>query len=189
MKTIQEKQEEAVINFKKDVLEILNRRFSEDGYIVPVVFGLVLKKGKLVIGVLGGLEQFFINREAKRTAPAVMKAFTDAVKPVAIAFATEAWIRIADNTKDVESDVPVSEHPDKIETLSVFFETFDKNANQLYTIHKGMSKSGKDLKEFKALDWTPKSKNMMTGQFINILTENYSETCEELKEVLRKSMN
>lgn len=197
MKTIQEEYQQHLVKFKDQIKDMVKTAIKEDGGLDPVVFALVLSGDKIGIAVLAGLGDLFVSDQGKELAVKVMKELSKEVKPVAIAFASEAWASIApadgyDSVIDPngnyrEGVVRPADDPNRKETLFINWETFDQESSDVWEmIHNG---DIIELKESTSTDWVPKGKLNKGGRFTNILTDNYSELAMMLGDKLKDNKN
>lgn len=188
MKTIQEFYNKEIENFKEQVVMMVKDMVNEFGGVDPMMMALVIKDNKVSIAVLGGLTQLFSgDDEMKLKAAELMREFNKELKPMAIAFASEAYIATAPIGKTVIDDDGVylddsfrpSVNPDSKECLMISFETF-KHEGVMYW---EMIKMGDvtDLKLIEDLNLQPKADKNASGVLTNLLEENYSELAELIK--------
>jgi hypothetical protein len=188
MKTIQEFYNKEIENFKEQVVMMVKDMVNEFGGVDPIMMALVIKDNKVSIAVLGGLTQLFSgDDEMKLKAAELMREFNKELKPMAIAFASEAYIATAPIGKTVIDDDGVylddsfrpSVNPDSKECLMISFETF-KDEGVMYW---EMIKMGDvtDLKLIEDLNLQPKADKNASGVLTNLLEENYSELAELIK--------
>lgn len=188
MKTIQEFYNKEIENFKEQVVMMVKDMVNEFGGVDPIMMALVIKDNKVSIAVLGGLTQLFSgDDEMKLKATELMREFNKELKPMAIAFASEAYIATAPIGKTVIDDDGVylddsfrpSVNPDSKECLMISFETF-KHEGVMYW---EMIKMGDvtDLKLIEDLNLQPKADKNASGVLTNLLEENYSELAELIK--------
>jgi len=188
MKTIQEFYNKEIENFKEQVVMMVKDMVNEFGGVDPIMMALVIKDNKVSIAVLGGLTQLFSgDDEMKLKAAELMREFNKELKPMAIAFASEAYIATAPIGKNVIDDDGVylddsfrpSVNPDSKECLMISFETF-KDEGVMYW---EMIKMGDvtDLKLIEDLNLQPKADKNASGVLTNVLEENYSELAELIK--------
>ena len=188
MKTIQEFYNKEIENFKEQVVMMVKDMVNEFGGVDPIMMALVIKDNKVSIAVLGGLTELFSgDDEMKLKAAELMREFNKELKPMAIAFASEAYIATAPIGKTVIDDDGVylddsfrpSVNPDSKECLMISFETF-KHEGVMYW---EMIKMGDvtDLKLIEDLNLQPKADKNASGVLTNLLEENYSELAELIK--------
>lgn len=188
MKTIQEFYNKEIENFKEQVVMMVKDMVNEFGGVDPIMMALVIKDNKVSIAVLGGLTQLFSgDDEMKLKAAELMREFNKELKPMAIAFASEAYIATAPIGKTVIDDDGVylddsfrpSVNPDSKECLMISFETF-KHEGVMYW---EMIKMGDvtDLKLIEDLNLQPKADKNASGVLTNLLEENYSELADLIK--------
>lgn len=192
MKTIQENINKNIEAFKSIIKDSVEERFKEDNSVEPVAFGLVMKDDKFGIAIIGGLEALFVSNETKRLLPAVMEKLTTEIKPIALAFVTEAWQVIA-NPKDVlnpdgsyKTGLSASTHPDRKESVVINFETHDKVSVTSWLIDRSNEKVKLDLIFDQPLEVKDPKNN---DNFGNLLKKNYSEVAQKLEVELKNSMN
>ena len=131
-KTIQEIFNNHLNDFAIDIVRFTTGMFETDKRLDPIVMALTIKEGKLSIAVLAGLGQFFTNDHGKEVAARIIKEAAKEIKPVAIAFATEAWISeksVEEIDKILDKDgsykegiVRPSEDPKRREVLMIHLE-------------------------------------------------------------------
>ena len=195
MVTIQEKYEESINTFKKEIIEMVQHMYAENKEeFAPIVFGLILKDGKLGIAVMLGLGEMMTSPEGKRQAAQAIKEIGDKIKPIAIAFACEGYMTIhkastpltaVDKDGNLVSTVlPPSKDPNRIEALMINFETHDKSAFRHWEIDKKRALHS----TLPGKDWMPKDPTE-EGIFTNLLTTNNTELADFLKEQLKTNMN
>jgi hypothetical protein len=188
MKTIQEFYNKEIENFKEQVVMMVKDMVNEFGGVDPIMMALVIKDNKVSIAVLGGLTELFSgDDEMKLKAAELMREFNKELKPMAIAFASEAYIATAPIGKTVIDDDGVylddsfrpSVNPDSKECLMISFETF-KDEGVMYW---EMIKMGDvtDLKLIEDLNLQPKADKNASGVLTNLLEENYSELAKLIK--------
>ena len=176
MKTIQEFYNKEIENFKEQVVMMVKDMVNEFGGVDPIMMALVIKDNKVSIAVLGGLTQLFSgDDEMKLKAAELMREFNKELKPMAIAFASEAYIATAPIGKTVIDDDGVylddsfrpSVNPDSKECLIISFETF-KHEGVMYW---EMIKMGDvtDLKLIEDLNLQPKADKNASGVLTNLL--------------------
>lgn len=196
VKTEKEMLAEHLNNFSDDVTQIITESFKKDKGVNPTVFALMLKNNTLGIGILAGLGQFFTSDQGKEMAARIIKEASKELKPVALAFASEAWISekaFSDYQSVVDEDgnyregiIRPSEDPNRKEILMLNFETFDQECFHYFDIIR----DGENVSLKKSIcseGWKPK-KSEVKGRFMNLLEENYSELAQFVKEQL-KNMN
>jgi hypothetical protein len=197
MKTIQEQYQEHLVSFRAIIKDMVKDMVKEHGGVDPVVFALILKDNKVAIGVLAGLGELFTSDQGKDLAAEAMKKLNEEIKPIAIAFVSEAWASIkAEGEYDSVIDpsgnyregvVRPADDPNRKEMIFINWETFDQQAMDTWE----MVRNGDDLQLKKAHtdDWKPKDPKTKSGRFTNILTDNYSELAKILGEQLKNSQN
>ena len=189
MKTIQEIYNEEIINFKNQVVLMVKQINEEFGGVNPIMIALVIKEGRTTIAVLDGLAELFAGDEAlKEEAAKLMKEFNVEMRPIAIAFASEAFVATAPLGKTVIDDDGVylddsfkpSVNPDSKECLVITFET----AKEEGIMYWEMIKMGDttELVLMNDLELQPKDPERTLGIIANLLEENYSELVQLAKE-------
>lgn len=197
MKTIQEEYQAKLNDFKEMIIDSTQEMFKEHGGIDPTVFGLVIKDGTLHIGILGGLGEMFVSDEGKDVAAQIIKKMSKELKPIALAFISEAWASenpgtnydaVVDKDGNYREGVvrPIDD-PNRKEILFINFETHDKEAFiQWDMVPKGEEK----VLELKiSSDWDKKREVHLRGRFSGLLEENYSELAKMLGDKLKDSKN
>lgn len=188
MKTIQEFYNKEIENFKEQVVVMVKGMLEQFGGVEPVMIALLIKDNKVSIAVLGGLAEMFSGDDSlKEKAAQVMKDFNEEMKPIAMAFASEAYIMTAPAGKTVIDDDGVylddtfrpSVNPDSKECLMISFETFKEEGIMYWEMIKMGDVTELDL--IQDLELVPKSDKASSGIMSNLLTENYSELAELIK--------
>lgn len=198
MKTAQEIFTKEVNEFTDQVTNVVKGIFQDNQKINPIVFALVTKEnGELAIAVLDGLGEFFTSPNGKDKAAEIIKHVGKQLKPLCIAFISEAWAaaksldeyhKFVDENGNFRDGVPSpSEDPNKVEVLMIHIETFDKERFKYWSITE---KDGqRELKETDMFqDWTEKS-GKGRGRFSNLLEENHSEWAKRLQNELKVNLN
>jgi hypothetical protein len=189
MKTIQEIYNEEVINFKNQVVMMVKQINEEFGGVEPLMIALVIKEGRTTIAVLDGLAQLFAgDEELKEEAAKLMRAFNAEMKPIAIAFASEAYVATAPIGKTVIDDDGVylddsfrpSVNPDSKECIVITFET----AKEEGIMYWEMIKMGDttELVLMNDLELLPKDPERTSGILSGLLEENYGELAQLAKD-------
>jgi hypothetical protein len=188
MKTIEEFYNEEIQSFKEQVVMMVKSMLDEFGGIDPVMLALLIKDGKVSIAILSGLAELFSEDDkSKEKAGQIMRKFNSEMKPIAIAFASEAYILTAPAGKTVIDDDGVylddsfrpSVNPESKECLMISFETFKEEGVMYWEMIKMGDVTELELIEDLALE--PKSKSNASGILSNLLEENYSELAELIK--------
>lgn len=191
MITEKEYYNDAVTKFSTHVKQMVMEKYAETGSVEPVILALIQNEGNLVTSVLVGLEQLFLNPETKDQVADAIRSFSNQMKPLAIAFACEAFAKEADEPLNPdgsysENTIPPGEDPNSKEIVFIQFETYDKHKTVVFTI------KDEELLEDEVIgdnDWQDKSENEQKGRFSNLLRENYSALAELLKEQLGHELN
>ena len=187
MKTIQEIYNEEINNFKEQVATMVQGMLKEFGIVEPILIALAIKDDKTVVAILGGLAQLFTgDEEMKEKAAELIREFNKEIKPIAIAFASEAYVLVAPAGKTVIDDDGVylddsfkpSVNPDSKECVIISFETAKEEGIMYWEIIE--MGDLKELKLVQDLELQPKSKNT-NGVLTNLLEENYGELAEMIK--------
>jgi len=192
MKTSKEEFQEDIIKFKTDIIEMVEERFNEDHKLDPVVFGLIIKDGKIGTAMLLGLAELFINEEGKDIAAAAIKEITKELKLLAVALVSEAWASPEPVTKSpsvintdgelIEGSLKPKDDQKYIEALVINFETHDQEACRIWEIT-----SDKKLKSITNTQW--QSKKPGEGRFKNLVMEDYSDFAQDIKKNLKDNLN
>ena len=188
MKTIEEFYNEEIQSFKEQVVMMVKSMLDEFGGIEPIMLALIIKDGKVSLAILNGLAEMFTgDDESKERAAQVMRKFNTEMKPIVIAFASEAYITTAPEGKTVIDDDGVylddsfrpSVNPESKDCLMISFETFKEEGIMYWE----MIKMGDitELELIEDLELHPKSQNTASGVLTNLLEENYSELAELIK--------
>ena len=192
MKTSKEEFQEQIINFKEDIIQMVEERFNEDHKLDPVVFGLIFKDGRLGTAMLLGLAELFIDDEGKDTAAAIIKKITKELKLLSVALVSEAWASsepissspsvINTDGEFVEGSLKPKDDQKFIEALVINFETHDQEACRIWEIT-----SDKKLKSITNTQWQPKKPG--EGRFKDLVMEDYSDFAQEIKKNLKDNLN
>lgn len=176
---IQDIYQQELEKFENNVISTVKTMFEEDEEVAPVVFALVRKGKDFGFTVLGGLEQLFISESGKDMAAEIIKRFSKEMKPLAIAFASEAWM--SEIPKGEELKGKPSEDPQRKEILHIAFESYDQTAFKCWEIERKeeVSLKPKDISH----TWKEKNPQSLQGRFMNLLEENYSEFAKDFRNV------
>lgn len=198
MKTVQETFNELLTRFADDTIQLVTNIFKQDKRLDPVVIGMVIKDGKPGIAILEGLAPFFRNDQDKELAARIIKEAAKEIKPVALMFATEAWLserkredldKIVDEDGNYKKGVTrPSEDPNRKEVLMIHLETFDKEGFHYFDIIRDGEKVSLTKREGSE-GWAPKGTHMLKSRFGDLLKDNYSEMAESIRKDLEKSTN
>jgi hypothetical protein len=169
--------EKEIESFRKEISENVKNMFNETGSVEPILFALTYNQGKFKIGVLMGLERFFISDEGKEAAVLIMRKFNEETKPLAIALATEGWMSIYekdDNPLDkdgfyAKGKVRPSQDPKRKEVVNISFETYNQKAFECWEI---VREENVQLSSMVSQGWELKE-NEFSGTFMSLLKENY----------------
>lgn len=198
MKTVQETFNELLTHFANDTVQLVTNIFKDEKRLDPVVIGMVIKDGKPGIAILEGLAPFFRNDQSKELAARIIKEAAKEIKPVAIMFATEAWLSVKkikdlDNIVDKDGNYKEgvtrpADDPDRKEVIMIYMETFDKEGFYYFDIIRNgeeVSLKKRDCSE----GWVPKGTHILKSRFGDLLKDNYNEMAESIRKDLEKSVN
>ena len=199
MKTAQEEFTEEVNKFSEEVMNITKGMFNENKQINPVVFALVYQEnGRLAVAVLDGLGELFTSSEGKDMAAEVIRKVGKELKPICIAFCSEAWAshyggmdrsKVVDENGDFREGIPApSEDPNRREVLMIHIETFEKESFTYWNIEKENG-SRVLVDSDMSKGWTDKKVGPQAGRFSGLLQENHSEWAKTLQKSLKLSLN
>jgi len=186
METFKEKFHRALTSFGELVIKAAKKSFLREGEHAPLVTAMISNpsSGKFDIVVLAGLGDLFGTDEGKATAAMIIEKMSDQVKPLALAFITEAWtlsIEASDKDKVLSEDgsyqsesVRPHNHPNRVEALVIVMETFDKECISSFQIEREGDRIS--LKKHYESNWLLKKDEKVSGLFTNLLSKNYSET-------------
>lgn len=192
MKTIQEEYKERLEHFRKDINDLITAGFKETQKVPPLAFAMIRKNGKWAIVIMAGLEGLFANDIEKDLAAELIKKMQKDIKPLAIAFVSEAWISMTKdkNLDDVldqngnyrdEKFKPVND-PNRKEVVMISFETFDKQIIDTWEIVRDGKNAKLTTLNISDNKWQKKDPDHKHGRFSNLLTENYSEFAQSYRE-------
>jgi hypothetical protein len=196
MKTAQEVYAKHLTDFATEIKGVVTRMFENQSSISPIAFALVFKEDRAVIAVLDGLGEVFRMPNGKDMVAHIIKESSKELKPVALAFASEAWVSrrdgidaslIVDEKGNFKPGMTPEEDPNRKEVVMLQIETFDKESLTYWPV---VEKDSTRILEKANLsdDWRPKS-NKSQGRFTNFLEENYSEMAETLRKQLSTNLN
>ena len=192
MKTIQEFYTEEIQKFKDQTVYMVKDLIEKNGSIDPTLIALVIKEENLTIAILEGLGQMFGDDGSKEQAVKMIKEFNKEIKPIAIAFISEAYIlEIPENKTAIDDDGTYlddtyrpSVNPDSKDCVIMSLETFDKEGLMYWELIKMGDVT--DLVLVHDLELSSKKvESKAKGLLADLLNENYSE----LAELTKKSNN
>jgi hypothetical protein len=197
MRTIQEICDKQINDFRDFIIDEVKESFDKEGEARPLVYALIFKEnGEPAIAVLDGLGELFKSPEGKEMAAEVIRKTTAHLKPIALAFASEAWIAkvdaavLTDENGNLKKDAPTAaELTSKVESLFVSIETFASECIKMWKISDDAGK--RTLVEFDESDtteWQPKQRKIAT-LFGDLLAENYNEMTRILETQLKVNPN
>ena len=170
-------------DFKDQIHHMVKEMFESNGGINPVVFALCKpeKEGEqLVVTVLEGMAPLFNSDINKEIAAGLIRKTMTKLKPLAIAFVTEAWVIVANKDelsneefeKMKSGGIKPSEHPDRKEVLFITTETHNRENIMSWDITEENDKRVLSKEPFSSEmgNWSEKK---MTGKLTNFLKESY----------------
>lgn len=183
-----------VNKFKNYVKELILTCFLEEKHVQPSVFALTYegeKDGNHIFGfgIMPGLEQLFTSDEGKEQVGRIIREGADKVKPIAIAFVSEAWAVIGDKEKNkeeydalLEGKIHPSNHPDKKEVLFISTETYAAEHVDSWVIIRKDKDVTLDKFDMGMSGWHEKSD--VKAKFQGLLQECYV-TFDDEKEIIK----
>lgn len=182
--------EKIIKEFTEKVSDVIHEKFKSDGQILPALFfAKETDENKTRFGFVPGLEDLMGDDDKKNQLSQILKEIVKQVKPVCVCFVTEAWMVKNDSNNIIDKKGMYksgakrpSEHPDKIETVMLSFETHTKEMKIIYEIirdnnAKPYLKLDEELNEI--FEWTEKSDKKQIGRFSNLLNTTQSNTDKE----------
>lgn len=126
--------------FQKQMEEEVLHAFEKYKEVQPAAFLLTFIEGKFQAGVIE-LNEVMRDDRGKDLAHEIIKQACQQLKPFAMAFVSEGWM-VSGDKKDVSElldeqgnmKVRPMDHPDRIETVFINFETLDKVGMQSWKI-------------------------------------------------------
>lgn len=183
-----ERYDKLIKKFQSMVSQTVLESFNKNKMIEPMVMMLVIKpeEKKPALVIMPGLNDFMRNERTKDQLVDLIKSTGQMFKPIAIAMVSEGYILIKNaddfkDPKDLEKIGPISEHPDRVETLYITYETHDKSGMESYKINR----IGKlvELEDYLKQDLAPVNDYHTQGRFSNFLKENYENILETLDQI------
>lgn len=194
MLTIQEEFKKQLIYFRQTVKDLVLKKFEKDQEVSPIVFGLVKKEDGYGIAIIDGLAPFF-QPGSKAFLPAVLDKMNEEVKPLCIAFVSEAHMLkvkkedakdIIDENGMLKSKLPFSDRADSEEIIFINFETHNMKCETVWNIDR--TKFDPILKLNMDTDFSQKNTEI-GGTLDNLLKRNYSEMARDIEKTFKDNLN
>lgn len=188
MKAILDQIKAETEKFQKQIADEVVSMFNKAHQVPPAAFLLTFKDGKFSIGLID-LEPVMFNDTGKDIAQYIVKEACNQLKPFAVAFVSEGWMVKGEkqNLEDLMDDegnmkVRPMNHPERIETVFINFETHEKAGMQSWKI---VREEGKDpyLEPMEILtegDWKDKKGLKIKGRFSGFLEDMYADMFGDL---------
>ena len=171
-----------VHNFENMLMKMVPDVFKEQGGINPVVFAIAEDQNtkEVSFAVLEGLGEMFMEGPAGKemAVEAIKTTLADHIKPMAMAFVSEAWtVRIDKDEVDGHTDkrgnlkIAPKDHPDKVEMLFIAMETH--STENMISWEIGSEEEGRALTPMIESEWVDKNENSKRGRMSDFLKENY----------------
>lgn len=195
MKTIQEICKEQINKFKDFMVSTVEADFIKKGELEPSVYALVMQKnGETTVAMLQNIAPLFESPHGKQIAAEIIRKSAQEIKPIALAFASEAWIAKvdADVLFDAEGNprksMPTASDMDnKIEGVFINIETFEQECMKMWKVSQKGDKRIL-IEDDSPFDWKAKDKKI-PSVFSDLLTENYSQMVKILEDNPKINLN
>lgn len=179
MKAILDQIKEETEKFQKQTTEQVLHMFNKTKEVPPAAFLLTMHEGKFGVGIIK-LKKVMIDDDGKDIAHGIIKHACDKYKPFAMAFVSEGWMVKGEKEQmedllDEEGNMKVRpmNHPERIETVFINFETLDKVGMQSWQIIREDGKEPRlePLTILEEKDWQNKKDLKFHGRFSGFLND------------------
>ena len=177
--------EDEVKKFHNDCKLLAKSIIKKEGSLNMTVLALHQKDSNSFTTVVIPAIGFLYDPEDKSLFLNAVKHAITLIKPVAIAFVSEAWMIKRDVNDGIDIDKRVSEYDDKQEIVMVQIETYKDTSLTIYE----MIRNGKSIKLKLNEEQTQVGKDKVGGVFSDLLKDNYEMFQDELKERINNSIN
>jgi hypothetical protein len=179
MKTIQELYKKEIDKFIDEISSFVSEQYNKRNEIPFTAMGLIIVDGEYKTFILTGLDELMSSDSVdnKEVAQAIRK-FNSELKPIVFAIVFEGKMF----TGFYESQIVETE----TKVLTIKFETHDSEMIIAYNIEDS---------KFKKVDldfcekWVNKDLSKTDSSFHNLLSDNYSELAQILKDQLNHDLN
>lgn len=180
--------DKAIVKFQEANKDFAVKYMSDHGELPMIVVFLTQNDKKEFVTVVAPQLGLLNTAEDKPRFIQAVKSAIEAIKPVALAFLTEAWIVKRPVDSEIDNNIRPSQEPDKEEVVMVQIETYKNAAMYIYDIIRHTNgEISLEYDEDLGGDKLDKSKTQ--GTFSNLLKENYDKFYMEIVENINKNQN
>ena len=189
----EEKYQEAIENFKKESVGLVQHLFETTKELQPMVAALMLVDNKPTHCILVGLERFFKDDASKELLKPALEEICKTHTIIALCIACEGWaLKVSTDDPNVinedgtykEGFVRPTDSPNRVEVLNLIYETFDQYSNVMWEIER---KDAAELVNKTDIEWSTKDHSKTVGKFSNLLHDGYKDFLESLGNELNKN--
>lgn len=180
--------DKAIAKFQEQNKNFAVKYMNENGEMPMLVAFLTQDDNKEFVTVAAPQLAALHTQEDKPRFIAAVKQAIKVIKPVALAFITEAWIIKRKKDEDIDTNIRPSLSPDRAEVVMVQIESYKNAALHLYDIIRHTS--GEISLEYDEEYSNEKiNKSDVDGTFSNLLKENYDKFYREILDSINKNQN
>lgn len=180
--------DKAIARFQEQNKNFAVQYMNENGEMPMLVAFLTQDDKKEFVTVVAPQLAALHTQEDKPRFIAAVKQAIQAVKPVALAFITEAWIVKRKKDDPIDLNIRPSLASDREEVVMVQIETYKSAGLHLYDIIRHTT--GEISLEYDEKFSNEKiDKSDVDGTFSNLLKENYDKFYREILESINKNQN
>lgn len=188
MKQILEQIKAETEKFQKQIEKEVLHMFEKHKQVPPGAFLLTFREGSFSIGLLD-LEDVMTDDRGKDIAHEIIRAACNEFKPFAVAFVSEGWMVKGEKQdmkdlldEDGNMKVRPMNHPERIETVFINFETYEKVGMVSWEIvrEEGKEPRLEPLAILTEKEWQEKKGLKVQGRFTGFLNDMYSEMFSNL---------
>lgn len=178
---------EAIESFKEQNKQLALSYMNDKGNL-PMIVTFLTQNGDNDFAIIASPEIGIYSAEDKPRFIYNVKSAIQSLKPVALAFLTEAWVVKRPIDQPIDFGIKPSQLPDKEEKVIVQIETYLEDSMYVYDIiHHSSGQIELVFDEESSNDHIDKSKSH--GTFSNLLKENYDKFYKEIEESINKNQN
>lgn len=180
--------DKAIVKFQETSKEFAVKYMTDNGDLPMLVVFLAQNDKKEFVTVLAPQLGKLHTPEDKPRFIQAVKGAIEAIKPVALAFITEAWIVKRPKDSPFDKNIRPFEEPDREEVAMVQIETYKNAALYLYDIIRHTN-GNISLEYDEEMSGDKIDKSNVAGTFSNLLKENYDKFYMEIVENINKNQN
>lgn len=188
MEALIQKIKEETEKFQKQTVEQVLHMFEKRKEVPPAAFLLTFKDDKFAVGILE-LKEVMGDDDGKDLAHEIIKQACQQIKPFALAFVSEGWM-VKGEKEDMQElideqgnmKVRPMDHPKRIETVFINFETLDRVGMQSWEIirEEGKEPRLEPLAILEEKDWQDKKGLNIEGRFSGFLNDMMMDMFRDL---------